>query len=91
MGKIVIEGNKMLFYKNEISEREFEKINTAPFGAPPCKMIEVDTDFSGGEQLQQFNINNKLNRYFIENIFKKQINQTKFNCFNRRCNRCWHY
>ena len=50
MGKVVIEGNRMLFYKNEISEREFEKINTAPFGCPPCKMIEVDTDFSGGEQ-----------------------------------------
>ena len=50
MGKVVIENNKMLFYKNEISEREFEKINTIPFGKPACEEIAVDTDFSGGEQ-----------------------------------------
>ena len=50
MGKVVIEGNRMLFYKNEISEREFEKINTVPVGKPACEEIAVDTDFSGGEQ-----------------------------------------
>lgn len=32
MGKIVIEDDKMTFYRNVMSEREFNKINTAPFG-----------------------------------------------------------
>ena len=50
MGKVIIENNTMLFYKNSISEREFEKINKQPFGRPECQLITVDTDFSGGEQ-----------------------------------------
>ena len=50
MGKIVIEEQHMYFYKNAISEREFEKINTKPFGTPECEKIELDVDQSGGEQ-----------------------------------------
>jgi hypothetical protein len=40
----------MIFYKNEVSEREFEKTNTAPFGCPRHSVVNVDVDFSGGEQ-----------------------------------------
>ena len=50
MGKIVIEEHHMYFYKNAVSEREFEKTNTKPFGVPECEKIELDVDQSGGEQ-----------------------------------------
>ena len=50
MGKIVIENNRMMFHRNVISEREFEKSNTAPFGIPECWICEIPADFSGGEQ-----------------------------------------
>ena len=50
MGKIVIEDNQMTFFKNNVSEREFNKTNTIPFGAPKYAKCEIETDFSGGEQ-----------------------------------------
>lgn len=50
MGKIVIEDNRMLFDRNVISEREFEKNNTHPFGKPECWKCQIPADFSGGEQ-----------------------------------------
>ena len=50
MGKVVIENNKMTFYRNIISEREFNKNNTIPFGVPECWECNVPVDFSGGEQ-----------------------------------------
>lgn len=50
MGKVVIENNRMVFYRNVVSEREFEKNNTKPFGAPECWTCEIPVDFSGGEQ-----------------------------------------
>ena len=50
MGKIVIEENSMVFYKNKISEREFDATNTVPFAAPEYEKITMDVDTSGGEQ-----------------------------------------
>ena len=50
MGKIIIEGNSLVFYRNVISEREFNKTNNAPFGKPECWKCEIPADFSGGEQ-----------------------------------------
>ena len=50
MGKLVIEDNKILFKRNVISEREHNKVNTAPFGTPECWNCEIPADFSGGEQ-----------------------------------------
>ncbi len=50
MGKLVIEDNKILFKRNVISEREHNKVNTAPFGTPECWNFEIPADFSGGEQ-----------------------------------------
>lgn len=41
MGKIVIEGDKMMFYRNEISEREFNKENKSPFGRPEKWNCEI--------------------------------------------------
>ncbi len=50
MGKIVVENNKMIFYRNIISERDFNQTNTEPFGLPENWMCEIPADFSGGEQ-----------------------------------------
>lgn len=50
MGKIVVEDNKMLFYRNVVSEREYNKVNTEPFGIPECWKCEIPIDTSGGEQ-----------------------------------------
>lgn len=50
MGKIVIENNKMIFYRNIISERDFNQTNTEPFGLPENWLCEIPADFSGGEQ-----------------------------------------
>ena len=50
MGKIVIENNKMIFYRNIISERDFNQTNTEPFGLPENWTCEIPADFSGGEQ-----------------------------------------
>ncbi len=50
MGRVVIEENKLIFNRNVISEREHNKINTAPFGLPECWNCEIPVDFSGGEQ-----------------------------------------
>ena len=50
MGKVVVEGNRILFYRNVMPEREFNKVNTAPFGKPECWECTIPADFSGGEQ-----------------------------------------
>lgn len=50
MGKVVVENNQITFWKNEMSEREFNKINTEPFGCPKCEKIVIDVDTSGGAQ-----------------------------------------
>ncbi|MBR5270801.1 MAG: Gfo/Idh/MocA family oxidoreductase [Clostridia bacterium] len=50
MGKVVIEDNKMVFYRNVISEREHNKINTVPFGLPENWVCNIDVDSSGGER-----------------------------------------
>lgn len=50
MGKVVVENNTLLFYRNIISEREHNRINKIPFATPECWKCEIPTDFSGGEQ-----------------------------------------
>lgn len=50
MGKVVVENNKILFTRNIVSEREFNKTNTAVFGKPEVWNCEIPADFSGGEQ-----------------------------------------
>lgn len=47
MGKIVIEEGNMIFYRNVESEREFNKKNTVPFGAPEVWKCEIPHDGSG--------------------------------------------
>lgn len=50
MGKVVVEGNKITFMRNVISEREYNRTNTVPFGRPECWECNVPADFSGGLQ-----------------------------------------
>lgn len=50
MGRVVVENDKITFKRNVISEREFNKTNTAPFDRPECWDCEIPADSSGGEQ-----------------------------------------
>ena len=50
MGKIVVENNNLVFFRNVISEREHNKVNKKPFGTPECWKCEIPVDFSGGKQ-----------------------------------------
>ncbi len=51
MGKLVIENNTLVFYRNVISEREHNKINTAPFGRPEYWECKIPVDFGGEEHV----------------------------------------
>lgn len=51
MGKVIIENNILMFYRNTISEREFNKINNTPFGMPECWECKIPADFSGPEHI----------------------------------------
>ena len=42
MGKVVLEDGKITFWKNAVSEREFNKTNTSPFGRAPSEKIEIE-------------------------------------------------
>ena len=50
MGTVTVENNEIKFKRNVISEREFNKINTAPFGTPEWWNCEVPADKNGGPQ-----------------------------------------
>ncbi len=50
MGKVVIENNQLTFYRNTVSEREFEKTNIYPFGTPECWKCEVPVNMAANEQ-----------------------------------------
>lgn len=43
MGKLVCENNKLTFYRNVVSEREFNKTFKGVFGSPECWKCEVPT------------------------------------------------
>lgn len=43
MGRVVVEDGKLLFDRNTISEREFNRINKEVFGRPECWKCEIPT------------------------------------------------
>ncbi len=43
-GKLVAEDGKLYMWKNEMSEPEWSRTNTKPFGKPKTEMVEVETD-----------------------------------------------
>lgn len=50
MGTVTVENNQIKFRRNVVSEREFNKTNTIPFGAPECWNCEIPVASDGGEQ-----------------------------------------
>lgn len=50
MGLLVVEKGKITFRRNTVSEREFNKNNTAPFGVPECWDCTIPVASDGGEQ-----------------------------------------
>lgn len=54
MGKVIIENNELMFYRNVVSEREFNKNNTVPFGHPECWECKIPAAFSGPEHVGIF-------------------------------------
>ena len=50
MGKIVIEDGEMKFYRNTVSEREFNKTNTGPFKHPETWECKIPISGGNGEQ-----------------------------------------
>lgn len=52
-GKIVVENDKVKFWRNRIGEREFNATCTAGFGSPECWEIDIPTR---GENLQHIGI-----------------------------------
>ena len=51
MGKIVVENGKMIFNRNIISEREYNRINTRPFGQPECWKCEIPVSGNGEQHI----------------------------------------
>ena len=54
-GKLIAEGNKLMMWKSDVSEREFSATNKSPFGAMKFKVSEVETD---GENPQHAGVMN---------------------------------
>ena len=50
MGLLIVEKGKITFRRNTVSEREFNKNNTAPFGVPECWDCTLPVASDGGEQ-----------------------------------------
>ncbi len=51
MGRIVIENGKMTFDRLKISEPEFDKTNTVPFGSPECEHIDFGAMGQGDQHV----------------------------------------
>lgn len=50
MGRVVVENNKIVFKRNVISEREFNRTNTEVFGTPENWTCEIPVERNGGQQ-----------------------------------------
>ena len=56
-GKLIAENGKLTVYELEMSEPEFSKTNTVPFGCPKGEFVEVETD---GQSVQHVEVLNKF-------------------------------
>lgn len=56
-GKLLCEGDKLMFYKNETDSQEWSKTSENGFRKPPMEVIEVETD---GENFQHAGIINNF-------------------------------
>lgn len=61
MGKLIVERRNITFYRNVVSEREFNKTNQKPFGAPECWKCEIPIKGQSEEHVGIFkNVTNAL-------------------------------
>ena len=56
-GKLISENGKLTVYELEMSEPEFSRTNTVPFGCPKGEFVEVETD---GQSVQHVEVLNKF-------------------------------
>lgn len=56
-GKLIAENGKLTVYELEMSEPEFSRTNTVPFGCPKGEFLEVETD---GQSVQHVEVLNKF-------------------------------
>lgn len=56
-GKLIAENGKLTVYELEMSEPEFSRTNTVPFGCPKGEFVEVETD---GQSVQHVEVLNKF-------------------------------
>lgn len=54
MGKVVVEDGSMKFFRNVVSEREFNDKNTIPFGSPECWECNIPVEFESEEHIGIF-------------------------------------
>ena len=62
-GKLVFEGGKIILYKTEVSESEFNKNYTGGFGEPKNERVEIEVTEKGGaehKKITQNTVNNIL-------------------------------
>ena len=57
LGKLVCEGGKLIYYKNDIDSQEWSKVADIGFKKPVCQKIEVETD---GKNFQHAGIINNF-------------------------------
>lgn len=51
MGRVVVENGTIVFDRNVVSEREFNRVNTHPFGEPECWRCEIPVDGNGSQHI----------------------------------------
>ena len=52
MGRLLVEGNRIFFYRNEISSEEFSRTTTEGFATPPVWNIEIPVNGNGGQHME---------------------------------------
>ena len=65
-GKLVYEDGKIILYKNEISESEFNRTYTGGFGNPKCERIEIEDIEEGWDDHRKITQNTVNNILFKE-------------------------
>lgn len=52
MGRLLVEGNRIFFYRNEVSSVEFSSTTTEGFATPPVWNIEIPVNGNGGQHME---------------------------------------
>jgi predicted dehydrogenase len=52
MGRLLVEGNRIFFYRNEVSSEEFSRTTTEGFATPPVWNIDIPVNGNGGQHME---------------------------------------